>query len=227
MRLVSTPESVRQNEPSVLAIAETILACGFSFWLALRYGTWWHVAVGASIAPFLLLRTDSSCELGLVTFNRILRPFATSDSPFSERTRWLGLVPVAAFGSLFSKIYATVLTLCFRPIESVGAVPENWSRLVLSIDLRHSPEFIPVPLGPSQALSENKLDPRVYRLFKFSILIFVLSRGIDFGRAKARLTHKWLRDSLQVSRVGEAVDNRDTRPFGIRHHSWVSVSVVC
>ena len=63
MRIWSTPESVRAGEPSALAMIETLAAMGGSVWIGVYFGTWWHVFVGAAIAPFLLLRTDLSCKM--------------------------------------------------------------------------------------------------------------------------------------------------------------------
>lgn len=63
MRLWSTPESVRAAEPSALAMIETLAAIGASVWIGVHFGTWWHVFVGALMAPLLLLRTDLSCKI--------------------------------------------------------------------------------------------------------------------------------------------------------------------
>ncbi len=65
VRLWSSHESVRRGEPTVLALLETLAAMSVSVWIGIHFGTWMHVAVGAAIAPFLLLRTDESCRRGL------------------------------------------------------------------------------------------------------------------------------------------------------------------
>ena len=74
MRWVSSRESVRQGEPSVLAIVETLVATGISLWIAVRLGTVTHIVIGAGIAPFLLLRTDESAALGISALRWINAP---------------------------------------------------------------------------------------------------------------------------------------------------------
>lgn len=71
MRLWSTPESVRAAEPSALAMIETLAAIGASVWIGIHFGTWWHVFVGALIAPLLLLRTDLSCKIAWRSAQRV------------------------------------------------------------------------------------------------------------------------------------------------------------
>ena len=65
MRWVSSRESVRQGEPSVLAIVETLVAMGLSLWIAVHFATVEHVVIGACVAPLLMLRTDESAALGV------------------------------------------------------------------------------------------------------------------------------------------------------------------
>jgi hypothetical protein len=65
VRLWSSHESVRRGEPTVLAILETLAAMAVSVWIGIHFGTWMHIAMGAAIAPLLLLRTDESCRRGL------------------------------------------------------------------------------------------------------------------------------------------------------------------
>lgn len=76
MRWCSTRESVRDGEPTVLAIVETLLAVFASVWFGIHFGTWNHVLVGAAIAPLTLLRTDEACVLawrhGQELWNRLV-----------------------------------------------------------------------------------------------------------------------------------------------------------
>ena len=72
MRWVSNKESVRKGEPSVLAIAETLVAMGLALWIAVHFGTVKHVVIGACIAPFLLLRTDESAVLGIRVYRWVM-----------------------------------------------------------------------------------------------------------------------------------------------------------
>jgi hypothetical protein len=60
MRKVSTPESVKNEEISALAVFETALAVAVSAIVAYYTSSLKHIAIGAAIAPFLLLRTDES-----------------------------------------------------------------------------------------------------------------------------------------------------------------------
>ena len=56
MRLVSTLETIRNREVSVLAVAETLVAMAGSAFIYVQFDTLKHIAVSACIVPFLLLR---------------------------------------------------------------------------------------------------------------------------------------------------------------------------
>lgn len=71
MRLWSTRESVDTGEASVLAMLETLLMMGVYVWIGLRFETWWHVWMAATIAPFMLLRTDYSLTKGWNVVERL------------------------------------------------------------------------------------------------------------------------------------------------------------
>jgi hypothetical protein len=60
-----TNRSPSTNAVSVFAVAETLLAVSLYVVIALRFGTL-HLTISACIAPFLLLRTDRSTELGII-----------------------------------------------------------------------------------------------------------------------------------------------------------------
>nr|VFK16189.1 MAG: hypothetical protein BECKFM1743B_GA0114221_104071 [Candidatus Kentron sp. FM] len=68
MRLLSTPESVADNQPTVLAIVETVLAVAIYWGVAWAFDTHWHLLVSISVAPLLLLRSKESTALGVRWF---------------------------------------------------------------------------------------------------------------------------------------------------------------
>lgn len=69
----STPRSVREDEPTVLAIAETLVFTAAALVLAINLGTFAYTAVSAAIAPFLLLRTTRSEETGIFLAESMLK----------------------------------------------------------------------------------------------------------------------------------------------------------
>ena len=44
---------------------------------------------------------------------------------------------------LFSRVFATVYILFTKPLKSIGRIPKNWQRIVLSTDLFLFPEIVP------------------------------------------------------------------------------------
>ncbi len=68
MHWVSSGESVKKGEPTVLAIVETVLAVALYWWIAWYYDTHIHLLVSICVAPFLLLRSQKSTELGATWF---------------------------------------------------------------------------------------------------------------------------------------------------------------
>jgi hypothetical protein len=66
----STRESIEQEIPSVTAIAETLLAVPFYWWLAIHFETYGFLIFSACVAPLVLLRSDKSVALGVKWFTR-------------------------------------------------------------------------------------------------------------------------------------------------------------
>lgn len=176
MRLWSTRESVRDGEPTLLAMAETLFSMAAYAWIGVHFGTWWHLWTAAALAPLMLLRTDESCEWGwriaghmrasiwarsklLVTIlallasvligNVILR--ALGHAPFALAVMVAALVSgLAAFGgypAVVGRIAGAVVGFVLVPIKSIAAIPGNWWRLAACTDFRRSPELIPHPEG--------------------------------------------------------------------------------
>lgn len=135
MRLYSTPQSAEDGEVSLLAIVETILASGFSIYVAFRWNVVAHIAIGAAVAPLLMLRTPESTKLGFDLFERIGGRFAGSVDLIVA----LGL----PFVGPFVRIAATILGVRRNPRTSLLAIPSNWRRQCFSVDSSHPPEIVP------------------------------------------------------------------------------------
>lgn len=151
MRLKSTRESMKAGDPSVLAIAETVLATSFSIWIGLHFGSWWHVAIGASIAPLLLLRTDKSCSQALNWCHGCAFPVIDF---FNSRTGKYVLVQIVSLAvllfvlvvtSVLIRVFATISHALGHPLSAISAIPKNWSKTVLATDSSISPEWMPLP----------------------------------------------------------------------------------
>lgn len=152
MRWVSTPESVRAGEVSVLAIIETLLAMAGSVWLGVYFDSWWHVFIWAAIAPFLLLRTDESC-------NRGLRALKWIDDQIGYRTIFIiGVTTGLMFVGI--KIGCTVIGVLTDFVGCIRAIIPNWKRAVFVLDFKESPEILPLP--NTQALIGDPEDVKVW-----------------------------------------------------------------
>lgn len=152
MRLWSTRESVRQGEPTILAIVETLACMAGSVWIGVHYATWWHIVVGFCVAPFLLLRTDESCEQTIRWYWRIgIRLLKSSREPSvicHVVKRHCFIVWLYAGGPM-TRALATAVQLVKRPGICVGSITDNWWRLSCYTDFATSPELLPLPLDPS------------------------------------------------------------------------------
>ena len=84
MRWHSTVESSEKREFSVLAAVETVVAMGISLWILHKTGSVVHILLSACIAPFLLLRTEQSTELGLRWSERIIGGSFDNDADQTE-----------------------------------------------------------------------------------------------------------------------------------------------
>ena len=142
MRLHSTRESPLTGKPTFLALAETLIAMAASLYVVIAYNTLVYVAVGACLAPFLLLRTDESTQLAIRWFEGGL---SWLDRPglsiFRPEQFGLGLFLIIAPPIIR---VASVITVVLRhPLDSFKAIPTNCVRQVLCIDLMYPPEVIP------------------------------------------------------------------------------------
>jgi hypothetical protein len=129
MRILSTEQSVAKNEPTIMAIAETLLAVAISVGIAIQYQTLVHVALSACIAPLLLMRSPDSVALGVRWFNRIKpKKPANKNNLLSVGWQYLRIL----VSSVAIKIAATV----GHPIKGIQNIPTNWLRVVFCTDLR-------------------------------------------------------------------------------------------
>ena len=171
MRQFSTEESVRTGEASVLAIVETLGAMSASVWIGLELGTWWHVFVGAAIAPFLMLRTDRSCEYAWIIAQRLLGGesarswvdwlfrvihFALTFAlallilfALPKSYGWLAVISAIPLSvglpGVIARFLGTLAGVCVAPTESVKAIPRNWWRTIAVIDFARPPDVLPFP----------------------------------------------------------------------------------
>lgn len=147
MRWTSATPAKSEGEPTVLAIAESVLAVAISIWVAVHFHTVKHIAVGACVAPFLLLRTERSVELGWRLWVGMDCTDRLRRAPTRLHRFLLKNIETVLFVAGFhvARVLAAVVTLVRSPIASISAMPSNWRTVVLSLDLRRSPELIPVP----------------------------------------------------------------------------------
>jgi len=160
MRLVSTPQSVKDGEVSLLAILETSVAVCLTLWIAFKCGTLAHIAVGGCLGFLLLLRTEASTQLGITWLIRVknwltesLSGFNTTKYPRSMLLSILFVLKVLALyvyililymlSSVLIKVSATCVTVRRFPGASLSQIPSNWFRVSLCIDSRRPPELVP------------------------------------------------------------------------------------
>ena len=141
----STLESFLLGVNSRLALAETVL-CVLVLLGFIHEGLIWPLLSGAAIAPLLLLKREASVEVGVARFaslTRALRLNAAGNSPdgllgwiwFFLRLLCLGV------GSLAIKV-VTAAQFAFS-VRSFAAIPDNFRRQMLVIDLFSPSELVP------------------------------------------------------------------------------------
>lgn len=161
MRLYSTPQSAEALEVSVLAVLETLVAVGVSLWLVVLLDSWTHVAIGAALAPLVLLRTPESTELGLRWGDRMLgTKLPDWMESASDTARGASRVLVKCLllvGMMFAvvaivvwsalqlfgvRIAATAMGAFQHPLHTLASIPYNWTRICFCTDIAHPPEAI-------------------------------------------------------------------------------------
>jgi hypothetical protein len=168
VKLYSTPEAIARGEPSLLAILETLLAMSLYVILALRQNTLLHLAIAAAAAPLVLIRTEYATLRAFYLYARNLSfPEDTTHPPGPRRptpffqVRTLGWLAERIFMLLFTVVLATVggaglaVTLILvkaranlealirNPLDGLKAIPGNWKKQVLCVDMAHPPELLP------------------------------------------------------------------------------------
>ncbi len=165
IRWVSNPESIKANQPSVLAIAETLAAMCVSVWIAVTWDTYLHIAIGASIAPLLLMRTDESCIRGLVVIRSLAKPLELVHDFQHEGAgirKWLGVPAFAAMCLvwiptmlLVARVVAGVTYLVQHPVVAAAAIPSNWRSANIVIDSKNWPHILAKPRDLPDSVDED------------------------------------------------------------------------
>lgn len=141
MRNYSTKESIAAGEVSRLACVESVVAVGIALWLAFWFHSFSHYKVAVCLAPLLLLRTERSTELALRWFERGLNRIQPLGG--SEWRETVAVVICAPAALLLAKFASVAWTAGRHPIYTLGALPANWNRVILSTDLAQPPELVP------------------------------------------------------------------------------------
>jgi len=168
MRWFSTPTSAANREVSFLAVIETVIAVSATVFLAVNVlHSWTHVAIMASVVPLMLLRTEESTNLALNWASRY-QAFGSSYSP-GVGILFITISPVCA---LAIRIAATLVCFVMHPLDALIAIPSNWVRNCLCVDLTHPPEIIPGTETSSEEISMFqftrhligiKMAPRIFK----------------------------------------------------------------
>jgi hypothetical protein len=164
MVLYSTPESFQKSEFSWLALLETIVAVAAAIAVWVIVGNAWSLVIWSCIGWTLMLRTDLSTARGVYLFElfyaeclrlrkRALRTYRRRPS-FRTIAFWLieilsvvllltAFVIALLLGSLLIKVVSTVSVLITHPIRTLRAVPQNWLRSLICLDVAQPPELVP------------------------------------------------------------------------------------
>jgi hypothetical protein len=121
------------SQPTMAAIVESIAAVAISFGLAIHFETIVHIAVGACVAPLLLMRSAESEALGKRWFSRI--KVGSSDSA--------GGTARTLIKFLSASIAIRVLATARYPVRGIRSLPNNWYRVILCTDVVTPLEFVP------------------------------------------------------------------------------------
>ncbi len=190
MRVYSTPESVLRNEISILAIIETVIVLFVSIFIAIYYDYYWHIAIGASLGFFLLLRTDASVSRGFTWYANFTKYRKKIEVGFEHRIKrtWAGptyialiVIPLIGCAAFFIKIFATVSTVLQRPIYSIKEIPLNWFKIAFTIDLTHPPEILPGIETHRQGELKRPATPTWERFIDFYHKLLMISKPISIG----------------------------------------------
>lgn len=163
MVLFSSPQSIAEGQISAAAVIETLLAIGVSLAIYFYSGSALHIVIGATLAPFLLLRTDASTRQGLELADRLIGVAGKVFRKISgwsdrlERTKpgkilanWIVrpimlfiIVAVVIAATFLAKFAVVIYNIFTNFMHSFGSVPHNWRRIVLCTDSKTVPELVP------------------------------------------------------------------------------------
>lgn len=165
-----------EDDLSALAVLETILAIGLTTAIGVWLNWWEYLLLASMVAPFLLLRTERSVNLGIALFNPAVR-WSTSKLPGVVQFKWhpsffgsVRSLAIVTMGLLWSltlhalyytliplvsmgiKVFATASCVLLHPLQSIAAIPGNWKRACLHVDSTKGLELMPgvdlFPHGP-------------------------------------------------------------------------------
>ena len=140
----SNPLTVREQSISVLACIETVCACGLVLWIGVHLLYWKHFLFWIMIAPFLLLRSQESMDIGFSLVNR-LNPnkYRWQEEMRGHHLAALTII-VKAFFILFTIRVASIVISVFRyGFKVVSNIPNNWFLYALQMDSFHPLEVLP------------------------------------------------------------------------------------
>jgi len=94
----SSAESRAAGQISILAVAETLFAVAFYWWIAIRFDTHIHLVTSLFVAPLLLLRSERSIVAGVDWFLRDWFGLEHYDEwSRARKVTWLGLLALIGF----------------------------------------------------------------------------------------------------------------------------------
>jgi hypothetical protein len=132
---VTTAASSNVNRISFRAVTETviaiILALGIAMWSRSLIG----IALGACIAPLMLLRSRASVATSIRWFQKGLPKPMVRDDPLLLGLRYLWIL-------VWSVVVRVAATLR-HPLMGIRSMPENWKRVVLCTSVFAEVELVP------------------------------------------------------------------------------------
>ena len=139
----STTQSVQEEQVSVLACIETLLASSVALFLATSGTFPGYVFYLAFFAPLVLLRSDASTLTGIRWLAHWHAGRYNYDTPRHQYGRGVRLLIYGAVVIFSVRVASALFTVFRHPIESLCQIPFNYQRYALHIDALYPPEMIP------------------------------------------------------------------------------------
>ena len=150
LQILSNIKSFNERQVTLLAIIETLIAISITALISIYLDTYIHIVISASLAPFLLLKTEKSTHQTIHYFTALSLKLAGTltkciDFEKTRNTFLLGIPLLVVLGLclLAIKIYVVFINLVTSPLDTVRAIPENWYSVAFCLDSKHPPEPIP------------------------------------------------------------------------------------